>query len=205
MSDNVSVIRARNPDETRQKLLEAAKDEFLMHGFPSASLENILKNTGMTKGALYHHFKNKEELGYAVVDTLIYDRVMNEWVEPLKGCSDPLDTLSQLVIASREEVMQRYELGCPLVNIGQQMSNTNEGFRQRVDAIYEVWIAAISEALLKGQLNGKVSRKIAPDQVASFFVAAAEGIMVLGKVTRSDNMMSNNAFALLQYLDTLRP
>lgn len=205
MSDNLSHLRPRNPDQTRQKLLEAAKEEFLIQGFPSASLDNILKNTGMTKGALYHHFKNKKELGYAVVDTLIYHKIRTEWVEPLHSCSDPIDTLAQLVLASREEVMQKYEQGCPLVNIGQQMSSVDEGFRQRVNSIYELWIGAISEALLQGQMNGKVSRKIAPDQAAGFFVAAAEGTMVLGKVTRSNELMSNNALAILQYLDTLRP
>lgn len=176
-----------------------------MQGFPSASLDNILKKTGMTKGALYHHFKNKKELGYAVVDTLIYDKIVTEWVEPLKDCHNPIDTLTQLVISSREEVMEKYIQGCPLVNIGQQMSSVDDGFRQRVNAIYELWIKAISEALLKGQMNDKVSRKIAPDQVACFFVAAAEGTMVLGKVTRSEEIMSNNAFAIMHYLDTLRP
>jgi AcrR family transcriptional regulator len=168
-------------------------------------LDSILKKTDMTKGALYHHFKNKKELGYAVVDTLIHDKMMAEWVEPLKDCHDPVDTLTQLVISSREEVMEKYTLGCPLVNIGQQMSSVDEGFRQRVDNIYRLWIDAISETLLRGQMNGKVSRKIAPDQAACFFVAAAEGTLVLGKVTRSEEIMSNNAFALMQYLDTLRP
>ena len=58
----------RNPDLTRQTLLQAAFQEIYRSGFQAASLRNILSKVGITKGALYHHFGSKQELGYAVVD-----------------------------------------------------------------------------------------------------------------------------------------
>lgn len=52
------------PDEkaTREKLLESAKKEFLEKGYMKASLRTICKNAGVTTGALYFFFENKEDL-----------------------------------------------------------------------------------------------------------------------------------------------
>src|SRR6202044_3625075 len=63
--------RLRDPERTRERLLRAASREIYRSGFQSASLDRILVSAGVTKGALYHHFENKEALGYAVVEEVI--------------------------------------------------------------------------------------------------------------------------------------
>jgi AcrR family transcriptional regulator len=87
---------------TRRKILMAAFDEIYHRGFQAASLNNILKNTDTTKGALYHHFKNKMELGYAVVDDVIYETIKVNWIEPLNKTDDPVKTLQQNLIHSSD-------------------------------------------------------------------------------------------------------
>ena len=52
----------KNDKETRQKLLVSAKKEFMEKGYVKASLRNICKNAGVTTGALYFFFKDKEDL-----------------------------------------------------------------------------------------------------------------------------------------------
>lgn len=58
------------PEEkaTREKLLESAKKEFLEKGYMKASLRTICKNAGVTTGALYFFFQNKEDLLSAIVE-----------------------------------------------------------------------------------------------------------------------------------------
>src|ERR1700682_6456939 len=56
------------PEATRRKLLDAAFAEFFKHGFQGGSLNQIVDAAGATKGALFHHFTGKQDLGYAVVD-----------------------------------------------------------------------------------------------------------------------------------------
>lgn len=58
----------KNDKETRQKLLESAKKEFLEKGYMKASLRNICKNAGVTTGALYFFFEDKEDLFASLVD-----------------------------------------------------------------------------------------------------------------------------------------
>jgi TetR/AcrR family transcriptional repressor of nem operon len=63
-----AMVEPRDPVRTRQRLLQAAFQEVYHTGFQGSDLETILDGAGVTKGALYHHFENKEALGYAVVD-----------------------------------------------------------------------------------------------------------------------------------------
>lgn len=54
--------------ETRRLLMENAKAEFMKKGFEKASLRTICKNAGVTTGALYFFFNNKEDLFSAIVE-----------------------------------------------------------------------------------------------------------------------------------------
>lgn len=65
---------------TLQKILEAARREFLAKGFRSASLRNIVKTAGVTTGAFYGYYKSKEELFDALVGGQ-YEYVMNRYKE----------------------------------------------------------------------------------------------------------------------------
>lgn len=53
--------------ETREKLLISAQNEFLKYGYEKASLRTICKNVGLTTGALYFFFNNKEDLFKSLV------------------------------------------------------------------------------------------------------------------------------------------
>ena len=57
--------------ETKSKILESAKNEFLEKGFMNASLRTIASNAGVTTGAMYRHFKDKDAFFCALVDDII--------------------------------------------------------------------------------------------------------------------------------------
>jgi AcrR family transcriptional regulator len=57
----------------------------------------ILDRAGVTKGALYHHFENKDALGYAVVDEVIGDMLYDKWLRPLEHAENPIDALARIV------------------------------------------------------------------------------------------------------------
>lgn len=57
----------KNEKETKEKLLESAKQEFMEKGYTGASLRNICKKAGVTTGALYFFFEDKEDLFGALV------------------------------------------------------------------------------------------------------------------------------------------
>jgi len=199
--------RKRQPDVTRERLLQAAFQEIYRRGFQGASLESILEQAGVTKGALYHHFPDKTELGYAVVEDVVKDLLLARWLGLLE--QQPGDPLSAFQGMLRQRVAElrphEIELGCPLNNLGQEMSPLDEGFRRRVAATFELWTSGFAAVLKQGQKEGSVRRDIDPGQVATFLVAAIEGSFGLAKSARSAQLLRTNLEVLGELLECLRP
>ena len=53
---------ASKAEATRERLLQAAKKLVMSKGFAGMSIDDVLKETGLTKGAFFHHFKSKADM-----------------------------------------------------------------------------------------------------------------------------------------------
>ncbi len=62
--------RNKYPEETVQKILDTAERLFIEKGYDRASLQDIIQETGLSKGAIYHHFSSKEDIFYSVCDRI---------------------------------------------------------------------------------------------------------------------------------------
>lgn len=187
-------------------MLQAAFEEIHRHGFQAASLNRILSATGLTKGALYHHFGNKQQLGYAVLDELIAPRLRMLWITPLQsGTDDPLRWLAETIRAVGEEISDGdVELGCPLNNLAQEMSPVDEGFRRRLDRIFDEWRDALSGALADGKRRAVVRSDVDEQATAAFLVAALEGCLGTSKTARDRQLLGRCGQGLMHYLESLR-
>jgi TetR/AcrR family transcriptional regulator, transcriptional repressor for nem operon len=195
--------RLRDPARTRERLLHAASREIYKSGFQSASLDAILVAAGVTKGALYHHFKNKEALGYAVVQEIISPDVRSTWVRPLQSVKDPIDALIGIVqgISVRPDVVCG---GCPLNNLAQEMSPLDAGFRKRLGIIFDAWRGAIAFVLREGQVRGSVRRDVKPVDAAGFLIAMVEGYGSLAKNAQDPRVIKAGIRNIVGWLNSLR-
>jgi AcrR family transcriptional regulator len=195
----------RNADQTRQRILEAAFMEMYRNGFQGMRVDEVLAATSLTKGALYHHFPNKQALGYAVVDEVIQQLVQATWIQPLRGADDPLqaliDVIEQLPDSKPPEMIQ---YGCPLNNLAQEMSPLDEGFRQRLDQVFEAWRGATREALEKARQQGQIRADCDCDEIATFVMAALEGCIGLAKSAQSKQRLTSCNRGLIQFLLSLK-
>ena len=64
------MARNKYPEETVRKILDTAERLFIETGYDRASLQEIIDETGLSKGAIYHHFASKEDIFYAVCDRI---------------------------------------------------------------------------------------------------------------------------------------
>jgi len=191
---------------TRGKILMAAFEEIHHRGFQAASLNNILKNTGITKGALYHHFKNKNELGYAVVDEIIYETVNKNWIEPLNQTDNPILTLQQILIESGQQMTEDdIRQGCPLNNLSVEMSPIDENFRKRITTVYAAWQEAIEKACQRGIVAGNMRKDADGKQLSLLFVATLEGCLGFAKTSQSLDTLLQCGHGLITQLELLRP
>jgi len=191
---------------TREKILLAAFDEMYHCGFQAASLNNILKNTGTTKGALYHHFKNKMDLGYAVVDEFIFQSIKENWIEPLNQTDDPIKTIQDILINTSQIMTDAdIRLGCPMNNLAQEMSPIDEGFRERISKVYSDWQEAIEAACERGKLAGNFKNSVDSKQASLLFVASLEGCLGYAKSLQSKDALLSCGQGLIDQLESLRP
>ncbi|HTA25980.1 MAG TPA: TetR family transcriptional regulator C-terminal domain-containing protein [Terriglobales bacterium] len=184
--------------------MQAAYEEIYHSGFRSADLDAILAKAGVTKGALYYHFDNKEALGYAVVDEVIASKVHRKWVLPFRNAKNPIDVLIRLIQSEslKREDVQR---GCDLLNLSQEMSGLDEGFRRRTARIYKDWHDAMAKALREGQKRGLVRSDINANETATFVLAAWEGYAVLAKNAQDPRMLREGQKNVVHHLESLRP
>jgi TetR/AcrR family transcriptional repressor of nem operon len=195
----------RNPERTRQRLLEAAFREIHRYGFQSAGIDAILAATNVTKGALYHHFGSKEALGYAMVEEIVAKFPRDRWLVPLERSKgkDAIDALIAVVqaIPTRPRDIKG---GCPLVNLAQEMSPLDEQFRKRLQRIFQGWQEGVAATLRRGQEQGTVRRDVDAREAANFLIAMVEGYEVLAKNAQDAKVWNAGIRNIVGWLNSLR-
>lgn len=68
--EGARVTRAERQAQTRERLVEVAREMFLEEGYAATSLDKVAASAGFSKGAVYSNFSGKEELCLAVLDTI---------------------------------------------------------------------------------------------------------------------------------------
>ena len=193
----------RDPERTRERLLQAAFREVYRSGFQSAGIDTILAATNVSKGALYHHFDSKEALGYAIVDEIITETVRDRWLRPMLSNGQPIDIL--IGIVRRTPVRpENIRSGCPLLNLAQEMSPLDEQFRKRLERIFRAWQEGVATLLRKGQSQGTVRRDLNPDEAASFLIAMVEGYASLAKNAQDAKVWEVGITNIVGWLRSLR-
>ncbi|MGX7107908.1 TetR/AcrR family transcriptional regulator [Facklamia miroungae] len=64
------MARNKFPEETIKQILDVASELFLEKGYDNTSLQDIIDKTHLSKGAIYHHFKSKEDIFESICDRL---------------------------------------------------------------------------------------------------------------------------------------
>ena len=117
----MGMTKATQAEATRKKLIEIAFRAFSTRGYAGTATEDIVKTAGVTRGALYHHFKNKADLFFGVfchAQQLLGERIEtaastgnDPWEELVNGCrafltasSDPL--LQQILVIDGPAVLK---------------------------------------------------------------------------------------------------
>jgi AcrR family transcriptional regulator len=193
--------------DSREALLDAAFSEMYLHGFRATGIEVVLSASGVSKGALYHHFGSKQGLGYAVVEERVAPLVRDRYIKPFRESSDPPDALRRMGGRMKDELRKDGILkrGCPLNNLIQEMSGVDDGFRRRLALILGEWRDAIAAGLRSGQADGTVNRSVDPEEAGTFVVATLLGAVGFAKNAQDLMPFDSCRKVLEKYVETLRP
>jgi len=197
--------KTRNLEKTRQEILGVAFKEVFTRGFQGVSIDDIVKKTSLTKGAFYHHFPTKLDLGYALVDEVISPMIIERWIAPLESFDNPLSGILKRMKTLIGEEPEHLKWGCPLNNLVQEMAPIDAGFKKRLQAALTLWIDEMEKQLRRAKAGGFLLSNVNTREVAHFVVMSHEGFYGLLKGLNDPRAFDVLYDSMKRYFKTLQP
>jgi TetR/AcrR family transcriptional repressor of nem operon len=175
----------RRGESTREKLVAETARLARRRGFSRTSVNTVLEATGMKKGALYHHFPGKDELGLAVLA-----REREDFIAFLDSCLDPSTPLASLerffAAALKKHRDTGFIGGCLWGNTALEMSDSDSPHVDVVKQMFDDWIGKIESVISAGQSRGEIRSDLSSARLACMSVACIEGGIMLSRLTKQE-------------------
>lgn len=190
------MARQERAEQTRNAILEAAASRFDAVGFLGASLSEILAEAGVTKGALYFHFKSKEDLADALID-----EQFTVW-EPLSAMEEPgLQTVINLTQGMAASLLSDVR-----VRAGIRLVIEHGSFITPAGNAYKRWIDTIHGCLLAAKAAGDLRKEINAHDLAHYVVGSFTGVQLSSQVlTGRSDLLERTTFMWTTILNSVVP
>jgi AcrR family transcriptional regulator len=163
-------LRREQAERSRERLLDAAAEEFWRHGLSGSRIQDVLARAEMTKGGLYHHFTTKHELAEALVasDGDCWERAAERvGATSVRGLTATRAYLTELVVTLATNVRSR-----ALVRIGAELATDAHG-------ALEQWRSFFMRCLQQAIADGEVADDIALYDAATTLADCVLGVVAL--------------------------
>ncbi|WP_219225473.1 TetR/AcrR family transcriptional regulator [Pedobacter antarcticus] len=188
---------------TRSDILRRSLELIYRQGYQSTSIDDILATTQVTKGAFYYHFRNKEEMGLALISEAMHDEIWPFIQKSLSASPNFRDNIYEMIngLLFKHPFMTA-EYGCPAVNLIQEMAPQSEVFRTALQNSLHKWKRTIETEIIRGQQAGQLSMECDTGQIALNVITLYHGVRNMGKLLGKTYYTSFlNEFR--RYLDSL--
>jgi AcrR family transcriptional regulator len=158
---------------TRRKILDAAIDVFDEVGYTVAGWGTIVERTGMTKGALYHHFDAKEPLASAIIEG--GSRILLVAFRDVCGSASPAlenmihGTFTVVNLLSSDKMARAAE----------QLAAALNGFNEAASRFYARWVTEMAAEARRAITEGDLRDDLDPEVVSESIVGAMFGMRLL--------------------------
>ncbi len=165
---------------TMQRLQTAGLELFYQKGYYNTSIDDILKELSLSKGAFYYHFQSKEEFFISIVQNLLFRKIYSALIEPIEGEEDPLNKIVLCFDNALETAEHNFlDYGFVLSNFITEFNGKNPDIMNYLQDILKVWEVNLVTALQKGKTDGFVSRHIDSEAVATYLISSYIGVRTL--------------------------
>jgi TetR/AcrR family transcriptional repressor of nem operon len=190
---------------TRQLILQRCFEAIQSKGFETLRTDKEIARLKITKGAFYHYFPNKSELGYAVVDEVMLPFYEQKWA----SLANIETGVAEALIAALEHEKTKatetsIKRGDVLTNMILEMSHSDDLFRQKLEVVNEVQVKIIQKAIMAGRVAGELKNQTDARSMALFIVGQLMGCYTISKVRASKETFVSMVGTLQKQLkDTL--
>ncbi|QID16595.1 TetR family transcriptional regulator [Nitrogeniibacter mangrovi] len=173
--------------DTRDALVRAGLAVLTEKGFVATGIDEVLRQVGVPKGSFYHYFESKEAFGRAVIDAYAdyFARKLDRAFDA--ATLTPLARLGAFVDdAAAGMARHGFRRGCLIGNLGQEMVNLPESFREQLQAVFRDWEARLAACLAAAREAGEIPPETDCTRMACSFWIGWEGAVLRAKLERSD-------------------
>jgi TetR/AcrR family transcriptional repressor of nem operon len=184
----------------RAQIVDAAAVLISERGYQSTSVDDVIRHSGLSgKSHFYHYFKSKEELGYEVLNRT-FERFTERGLAILREpMIDPLDRLGLFIDSLVASMAARQcKGGSPFGNLAAEMADAHEGFRARIDLVFERWASQIQSLLWEAR--PRLVENVDAARMSRFIIATLEGATLMSRVKKDISIMEGIAADLKRFV-----
>ncbi|MFA6085159.1 TetR/AcrR family transcriptional regulator [Mucilaginibacter sp.] len=165
-------------ERTKQFILETAAPIFNQKGISGANIDDVLDAAKLTKGCLYGHFENKEDLALQVVDFMLDNNGEKMLLTISKGKTAKAKVFAFLDFY-KDPLNTYLKGGCPVFNIAVESDDNFPAIKEKIAGVIrhgqEIFVSVLSQGIADGEFTDKLD----PVVYAFKAVAAVEGAVVM--------------------------
>ncbi|HEY8512276.1 MAG TPA: TetR/AcrR family transcriptional regulator [Cyclobacteriaceae bacterium] len=177
----------RNPEYTRSRILQRSAVLFNTRGYQATSVSDITDATGFTKGAIYRHFKNKEELerqSLATMAEAMYDK-LRAVVKPQPTAGKKLRALFGFFESYITD--PPFKGGCPLMNAAIESDDAHPVLKREALKILDTLRKSIVTIIENGVKYKQIKPGVDAEFYATLIIASLEGAIMMGRLQGNNN------------------
>ncbi len=197
----------RDGTATRERILDAATEIAMDRGFAAASLDEVLGQSGVTKGAFYHYFDSKADLGRAILDryaTADLETLDRLWAQAEQLSRDPLQQVLLFVgLFANLEELATDDPGCLYATFIYERQLGVDGAIDVIEASIRAW-----RDRFRAKLDEVVERypprlDVDLDALSDLVFSTSEGAYIVARATRDPALVRGQLLQVRAYLELL--
>lgn len=174
---------------TREKILKRCFEAMEVVGFEALRADKEVLNLNISKGALYHYFPTKLDIGYAMVDEIIKPMYEQKWSGLLDRSEGIAGMIYQIIESEKTQANEKKILrGDVLYNLMLEMSGVDLKFRQKLEEVLEMQVKILQRALLTGKNSNEIKPGVDSRSMAYLLIGQLHGCYAIAKTRASKDV-----------------
>lgn len=170
--------------DSSERLLNAGMRLFVKKGYKASSVAEITKVAGLTRGALYCHFKTKEDLAREIIK-LFEEKFLSRMIVHVEGGGgSPLEKFERMIAFNIWFAGEHADLCLFMTVISAEMCGSRNRLEPHLKSVYRRWSEFIAGILKEGKGTGAFKKEIDPHMMALVIIGVHDGVLLQKEMNR---------------------